>query len=369
MIAHAGEMGIKSRTTRRYMVKLLHNIIAKKLNRHIKSIKNVASRSILVNTLNAEQEAKLISRTIFGVNSTSPIHLFKWDTYENLIKEALIYSITLLKPKDTFGIDARSSGKNRPSTTQIKIDLGSKLLEEFENSISVNLDSSKSIIINVEVRDDLAWVYHNKYEGLGGFPLGSQRNFVFGLLRPWYLDYLASFLIMRRGVIVHPLRILTDVDTTNNLDPLNEYFKENFFKNEYIDIPIYELLQKWKPMFKNKLCTACTLFSELLIAPQLSEGKAAGLTSGLRISQEEQDIDISTLAWLDTQNSGISFRPCLIKNIKQESKMHFPEIKKKPACCSLVSKKHIIGNLEGNGFDIVNKEVIKFQDKYLQNLI
>ena len=147
-------------------------------------IKNISNRSIIL-LPDSSQSAKKIAESIFGVSYTAAIILFEWKTYEGLLDKLYSLAIPLLQTSTTFGLDAKSSGKNRVSTTKLKTDLGTRLLDHFNNKLSVNLDNPDTKI-RIEVRGETAWIYSKKYPGLDGFPQGSQRSVVFGLLKPWY---------------------------------------------------------------------------------------------------------------------------------------------------------------------------------------
>ena len=371
MIAHAGEIGIKSKSTRTHMIKLLHNSIINKLDlKHssYKAIKNISNRSILHHP-NAEAIAFTIAEIIFGVSYSAPIYFFTWESYDRLIETLFEFSISNIQAGTSFGLDAKCSGKNRVSTTKLKTELGQKIVDHFNGSVSVNL-SDPDIKLITEVRGENAWIDYNKFKGLDGFPQSSQKNLVFGLIKPWYMDYVSSFLIMKRGVDVQVIRFLTDENSNQIYETIHTSFISDFSNHSSIDIPIYDVLQKWQPLFKEKLCTACTLFSQLLILPLIKEENAVGYINGLQIAKNQGDITIPVLTLLDStmkqvEEKFIQFRPCLF----QSYKLNNSENPANASCCNLVNKRKLTSDLDQDKIDLVKETAKLVSHQYLNNRI
>ena len=214
MLAHAGEIGIKSKTTRRFMIKTLYRNISAKFPDYNLKFKNIANRSIIY--------------TIFGVSHTAPIFLFTWTDYQHLLTTFTSYAKQFIVSGQSFGYTARTTGQNRPPSQNLKVELGSELYEAFNGTIKVDL-THPDVLFNVEVRDQIAWIYHQSHLGLDGFPQGAQKGIIFGNLRFWLADYYASYLVMKRGVNVQPVRFVTSPE----LDTEEETFHQDFLKKFY----------------------------------------------------------------------------------------------------------------------------------------
>lgn len=363
VVAHASEIGIKSKRTRQSILKILYSNISKKIDTQQK-LRNIANRSILI-TDNAVNDALTIAKTTFGVSYTAPIYFFEWETYPKLLNILVDFCKKILQESQKFALDAKSVGKNRLSTTDIKRDLGSKLLEVYNNQITVDLDNP-DIKFMIEVRHEFAWIYYMHNQGLDGFPQGSQQKYVISLLRPWKNDYLASFLIMRRGVGVQPVKFSTDSGSIIKVDPLFNYFSSNFFYKKPIEIDIYPVLQELNLEFKENICTACTYLTEKIASYLITNMELSGFSSGVRISEPQSDINFDTLSWLENKKESISFRPLLFgSNMGEE----FIEIKLEDqlSCCNLVRKKSITHTLTQSEMARVEVELKKIISNQLEN--
>jgi hypothetical protein len=363
MVAQAGEIGIKSKTTRKFIVSVLRRNISEKCSEFNLNFKNIASRTIIFTDKPREVSEK-ISRIIFGVNHTAPIYFFKWVDYNTLMDIATKYSAQFISPGQSFGFDARSTGVNRPSTQKLKVELGSKLYEHFNGSISVNL-TNPDFLFHVEVRDEYAWIYHEKVDGLDGYPPGSQKSFVYGNIRPWLLDYLASFLMMKRGVIVRPVRFLTDESPPASFQEFHQQFIDDFSYKKNIDVPIYDLLNEWKDQFGSNLCTACIFFSERVLIQASNTNHGLGFTSGLRSSNLGGDIDNYSLKWLENKNSGLKFRPTLIFNFDEIlDKWIFRNNNFTGTCCKFQEKRIVSQELTPDEIKIVEEKATEYVKTY-----
>ncbi len=363
MLAHAGEIGIKSKTTRRFMIKRLYKNISIKFPNFNLHYKNIANRTIIY-TNQPVFLAQKIADIIFGVSHTAPIFIFKWTSYEHLLDSFTGFASQFISPSKSFGFEARSSGKNRPHTQELKVELGSKLYEAFNGSLTVNLTDPDFLFV-VEVRDEFAWIYHERIQGLDGFPQGSQKGIIFGSIRFWLNDYSATFLTMKRGVNVHPIRFITQRIPESAEETWHESFLNNFSFKKCLDIPIYDLLQSWQPVYGDNLCTACMYFTENLLTTACKLRNVVGFVSGLKIASLQGDITNNSLKWLESQNIVFKIRPNLIATheISQLNKI-FDNFPSKPSCCPFQSKRFIKSTLSSDEAKIIDEKVHEFVDKF-----
>lgn len=359
MVAHAGEIGIKSKTTRRFMIKILYKNISEKFPDFQLQYKNIANRTIIT-TDQPQLLAHQIADIIFGVSHTAPIFIFQWTSHEQLVSTFISYASQFIKPGQNFGFDARTSGKNRPHTQELKVELGSKLFDAFNGSISVNL-TNPDFLFSVEVRDEFAWIYHEQYHGQDGFPQGAQKGRVFGNLHYWLNDYSAIFLTMRRGVNVRPVRFITEPQSDLIEQKWHENFSKDFFFTKVVEIPIYHLLQEWQPVFKDNLCMACMLFSEKLLSKACKLKGGSGIVSGLKLLSLQGDISNSNLKWIESQTKSFKIRPNLIASheIDHLNKIfkNFPTIN---SCCTFQSKRLIKDILTTDQVNFIDDKAEEF---------
>lgn len=365
MLAHAGEIGIKSKTTRRFMIKALYQNISNKFPEFNLKFKNISNRSIIYTDKPVEL-AKGIADCIFGISHTAPIYLFSLSNYDELLTICTEYASQFMKVGCSFGYAARSSGPNHPPSQQLKADLGSKLWEYFEGNITVNL-TNPDFLFTVEVRDNIAWIYHELYQGQDGFPPGVQQGVIYGNLRFWLPDYVAVYLVLKRGVKVKPIRFLT----TNESSPIEEawhnQFLEKFVFKKTIEIPIFELLQIWKEKFGTNLCSACMFFSESFLSKLSKQKHELGYTSGLKLSNISGDITENSLKWLEDSNNGFKIRPNLLTN-DDPTQYHqiFNDFPTSKACCPFQTKRFINLVLSSSEINLIEQSVQNYLTKYFE---
>ena len=359
MLAHAGEIGIKSKTTRRFMIKILYNNITEKFPDFQLHFKNIANRTIIT-TDQPQLLAHRIADIIFGVSHTAPIYIFQWNAHDQLITTFITYASQFIKSGQSFGFEARSSGKNRPHTQELKVELGSRLFEAFNGSISVNL-TDPDFLFTVEVRDEFAWIYHERIQGQDGFPQGAQKGRIFGNIRFWLSDYSAMFLTMRRGVNVRPVKFITSKESDPSTLEWQDIFSKNFVFTKTVEIPIYDLLQEWKPVFNENLCMACMLFSEKLLTKACKLKSVAGFVSGLKLYSLDGDISDTNLKWIESQTKSFKIRPNLIASHEIDHLNNifkdFPTIN---SCCSFQPKRLIKDKLTSDQVILIDTKAEEF---------
>ena len=363
MIAHAGEIGIKSKTTRRFMIKTLYQNISFKFPDFDLKFKNISNRTIIY-TDRPYDLAKGIAEIIFGASHVAPIYLFSWSTYEELLTICTQYSSQFMKSGHSFGYAARSSGPNHPPSQQLKVDLGSKLWETFDGKITVNL-TNPDFLFTVEVRNSQAWIYHETFLGPDGFPPGVQQGVIYANIRFWLADYIAAFLVLKRGVKVKLVRFLTTSTPSTDQEGFHSQFLEKFVFKKAIDVPIYEALASWKDVFGDNLCSACMLFSESLLSLASKNKSALGFTSGVSLSSPYRDITPEGLQWLEQNNKGFKIRPNLFSSLdSSQHSLFFENFPKTFACCSFQSQRLIKSPIPSDQIHLINQSVQEFAEKY-----
>ncbi len=106
----------------------------------------------------------------------------------------------LIKDKEfkTFKVETKRSYKNYPmNSMEISKYLGGIVLKNVKD-ISVDVHNP-DIVINVEVRSDSAYIYFDKVEGIGGYPVGSLGKGLL-MLSGGIDSPVAGYLALKRGV-------------------------------------------------------------------------------------------------------------------------------------------------------------------------
>ncbi|MEM2668127.1 MAG: THUMP domain-containing protein [Candidatus Methanomethylicaceae archaeon] len=281
IVRMGGEIGIKSKNVRRiYENKVINNImkILKRNNISFSKILKYPGRVYLFTEEN-EKAAELIAK-IFGVYSTSTCFVLSSDMKE-IIDKTLEIVLTKLKP-GTFAIRCRRTGSHSYKSKDIEVVLGRAILEK-RSDLKVNLENPDQVI-NIEIRDEYAYVYFDSIKGPDGFPLGTQNPLI-GIINETKESVIASWCVMRRGVEIKVL--------------ICGEFSENIKSN------IKHLLQ-WIPngiIEVYKVNTECkSRIFEILAAIKLAKiEKIDGIVSGIR------NIDIELIKKLLRFNVSIFF--------------------------------------------------------------
>ena len=200
MLVRFGEIGIKSKQTRRRMTRMLADRIRTALKEHevqFEKVRNEYGR-IFIETTSAE-EAALIASRVFGVVSTSPVVQTSADIKE-ILDAGEQLALSKFKKGRSFAVEGRRYGTHTYSSQEMRGLLGERLLEEHpELELTVDLSNPEQSIY-LEVRDERTYIFTETIKGVGGMPTGTQGKVICtvstGLDSP-----IAAFKIMKRGTI------------------------------------------------------------------------------------------------------------------------------------------------------------------------
>lgn len=194
IIVRYGEIGVKSpRVRRRFENKLISNI-KNKLDCKIE----INQGRIFVYPQNFKTAEATLSKVI-GIVSYSPAVCTKtdFDTIEETLSKYVddLISEDLFNENKSFAVRGRRVGTHEFTSQEIAGFCGSVIVKK--TGAPVNL-SKPDFEFFVEVRDDKTYIFHQKMEGLGGLPLGTQGKVV-ALLSGGIDSPVAAFLMMKRG--------------------------------------------------------------------------------------------------------------------------------------------------------------------------
>lgn len=200
VLVRFGEIGIKSKQTRRRMTQYLVNHLRSALeeqNIPFSNIRNDYSR-IFIETKDTTHSAAIAAR-VFGVVSVSPVVTTSADIEQILQMGEYLAKITLNKGT-SFAARARRIGTHDYTSQELAGLLGERILDNNPNlELSVDLNNPNHTIY-VEVRDEIAYIFTEIIQGVGGMPTGSQGKVICtvstGLDSP-----IAAYKIMKRGAI------------------------------------------------------------------------------------------------------------------------------------------------------------------------
>lgn len=201
IVRYGAEIGVKSSRTRAVYDKLLIKSMKAKLKADGFSLERIERRfgRIYVRTTMPKEVALSLSK-VFGVSSTSPAISCKASLDEmsnvalKLAEERGGYNVK-------FAIRCRRVGKHPFTSIDVSKYVGAKVLEAMKDrGWRVDLEQP-DFTINIEIRDDEAFLYTDIIEGVGGLPQGSQGGLLC-LMSSGIDSPVAAWLVMRRGCLV-----------------------------------------------------------------------------------------------------------------------------------------------------------------------
>ena len=259
IIARYGEIGLKSPKIRsRFEKKLVKNIRA---TFECEVIRNQGR--IYIKPEDFNEAIKKLNR-VFGIVSYSPATSTK-ATYEDIDETLANYTQELIDAKildenTKFAIKCRRVGKHDFTSQEMAAHCGGVV----RNVVLAPVDlTNPDLTIFVEIREDDAYIYHEKIRGPGGLPLGTQGKVVV-LLSSGIDSPVAAYLMMKRGCEVIALHCNNDpfsgpkVTENFNLlvDQLNIYASGVPINSRVIDYGEYLTVAKEKAPEK-MTCVLC----------------------------------------------------------------------------------------------------------------
>jgi len=195
LIRYSGEIALKSKPVRRELLKILEkNILNAFMSKKIE-IKLSTDGSHFYLSSNKEEETKFLLKHTFGISSFNPVVVTS--TEENdILHNTLLVAKNLLKEGESFGLRVKKSGNKPYSSMDIAKKGGAIIMNELKN-LKVNLDNPDKEI-HIEIRDKNSFIWHEKQQGPGGFPLGSEGQGISIINNEESI--VSAWLMMRRGV-------------------------------------------------------------------------------------------------------------------------------------------------------------------------
>lgn len=145
-----------------------------------------------------QQVIDLLQRTP-GIANFLQIADFPWLSMEDTFVKTRNFFGDKLQNK-TFALRCKRNGKQDFSSHDVEYYVGG-LLKEHCYTAGVSLDNPE-VMVRIEVRDDRFAIVLERFEGLGGFPLGTQ-DAVLSLISGGFDSTVSSYLTMKRGLVTH----------------------------------------------------------------------------------------------------------------------------------------------------------------------
>ena len=189
-----GELSTK-KGNRNYFIKTLTNTVKEKLkNYDVNVYKDRANMTICFNDKDLEDIKSIINK-IFGIHTYSVAYVC--ESEEESIKN-LVLEIAKEKDFKTFKVETKRSDKEFPIHSQdFNRILGGVILKNI-NNISVDVHNP-DLLLKVEIRENGTYIYHDVYNGAGGYPVGTQPKGLL-MLSGGIDSPVAGYLAMKRGI-------------------------------------------------------------------------------------------------------------------------------------------------------------------------
>jgi thiamine biosynthesis protein ThiI len=225
IIVRYGEIGVKSpKVRRRFENKLISNI-KKKLDCKIE----INQGRVFLYPQNYEDAATALSKVI-GIVSYSPAVSTEtdFDSIEETLNKYVdnLLSEGLFDKTKTFAVRGRRVGTHEFSSQEMAGFCGSVIIKK--TGAPVNL-SKPDFEFFVEVRENKTYIFHEKIQGIGGLPVGTQGK-VIALVSGGIDSPVATFLMMKRGcevIVLHfnnyPYTGGSNEKVMKIIDKLSEY--------------------------------------------------------------------------------------------------------------------------------------------------
>lgn len=216
IVARYGEVGLKSnRVRRRFENRLINNIKAS-IDAEVK----VYQARIFIFPKDFDDAIEKLER-IFGIVSYSPAVSTK-STFEDVERDLATYAEKLhdeglLDENTRFAISCRRVGNHEFSSQEMAAFAGAVVVKKYSSPVDL---TNPELTIYLEVRDNDTYIFHEKIEGPGGLPLGTQGK-VISLVSSGIDSPVATYLMMKRGCQV--IALYCDNQPYTTPDALKNY--------------------------------------------------------------------------------------------------------------------------------------------------
>ncbi|PKH21333.1 tRNA 4-thiouridine(8) synthase ThiI [Enterobacterales bacterium CwR94] len=196
------EITIKSPSVRLRFIKILTSNIRNVLKHYDENLAVVRHWDhIVVRARDEEQRQPIIEHLtrIPGIHHILAVEDRAYTDMHHIFEQTLELYRPVVEGK-TFCVRVKRRGKHEFSSQDVERYVGGGLNQHIE-SARVKLDHPQ-VTVNLEIEDDRLMLVTGRYEGIGGFPIGTQED-VLSLISGGFDSGVSSYMLMRRGCRVH----------------------------------------------------------------------------------------------------------------------------------------------------------------------
>ena len=196
------EITIKSKSVRQRFIKILQGNIRNVLRRFDDDARvRMDWDKLIVSSRNDQFREQAIEALacIPGIQAFLEVQASKFTDLHDIFEQVKAVWGDQLKGK-TFCVRVKRRGKHDFSSIDVERYVGGGLNQHIE-SARVKL-TNPDVTVHLEVEDDRLLLIKGRYEGIGGFPIGTQED-VLSLISGGFDSGVSSYMLMRRGCRVH----------------------------------------------------------------------------------------------------------------------------------------------------------------------
>jgi len=198
------EITIKSKPVRQRFIRQLRDNLKKLIKPIDPAMAIQKSWDRIEITLDTENEQKqqqvidLLQRTP-GICNFLQVIDYEWQGMEDAFEKTQLHYGDQL-PGRTFAVRMKRSGQHDFTSADAERTIGG-MLKKHCGPEKVSLDNP-DVMIRLELRQDRLSIVLNQFDGIGGFPLGTQDG-VLSLISGGFDSTVSSYLCTKRGLLTH----------------------------------------------------------------------------------------------------------------------------------------------------------------------
>jgi len=196
------EITIKSQSVRLRFIKILTGNIRNVLKHYDETLAVVRHWDHV--EVRAKDESKRLDirdalTRIPGIHHILEVEDVPFSDMHDIFEKALVQYRDQIEGK-TFCVRVKRRGKHEFSSIEVERYVGGGLNQHVETA-RVRL-TNPDVTVNLEIENDRLLLVKGRYEGIGGFPIGTQED-VLSLISGGFDSGVSSYMLMRRGCRVH----------------------------------------------------------------------------------------------------------------------------------------------------------------------
>ena len=286
---------------------------------------------------------------------------------EAIMRDAPEYLAETLDNVRSFKVEAKRSDKRFPyKSPEICRELGGAILERFPH-LKVDVHEP-DVIVNVEIREEKAYVHAGSVDGAGGIPVGSSGRAML-LLSGGIDSPVAGYMMARRGAVVEAVHFEAPPYTSDRarlkVEKLAKLLTPYCGDIKFFCVPFTEIQMKIRANCPEELFTIIMRRLMMEIAQRLAEreGDIQALITGESLGQVASQT-MYAMVCTDAACRMPVFRPCVgmdkseIVEIARRIGTFETSILPYEDCCTVFTPKHprtkpLLADVERaqNGFD------------------